>query len=67
MKRGKEFNQLVKHFAICCQYKIDAPELPMLPTHRATLVKLRNAKFTWFDRTENEIRNAVDLFLRETL
>jgi hypothetical protein len=65
MNRGKEFNQLVKHFAICCQYKIDAPEIPLLPVFRAKLVTLRNAKFSWVDRTENEVRNAVDLFLRE--
>lgn len=61
----KEFNQLVKHFATCSQYKIDQPNLVLLHTFRDKLVKLRKAKMSWYGQTENAVRYAVDKFLQE--
>ena len=65
MQHDQQFDDLVKHFSICAQYMLDAGNLKLLPEFREKLVKLRNAKDTWYGRTENEIRIVVDKFLRE--
>jgi hypothetical protein len=64
MRRDKEFNAIVEHFSKCCQFKIDNPSSKVPSKLIEKLVELRNKKFSWVDRTENEVRNAVDLFLR---
>lgn len=63
--RDKAFDNLVKHFSTCAQYKIDQPTLALIPMHKEKLIKLRAAKMSWFGQTENAVRAAVDKFIRE--
>lgn len=63
--RDKAFDNLIKHFSACAQYKIDAPSLPLISMHKEKLIKLRNAKMSWFGQTENAVRAAVDKFIME--